>query len=536
MSQRHAELILSESELEDDATSPPEHERTGTLPANPYDSPSLYQTYPASTSTDLEPQSIIESTSIEPFSPIPRLGAYAWIPSDDGHLEKETPGLVPSVSAPNGQQPLYRDVSMWPLTNANEANLIRHYIENVSRIFDLCDRERHFSQVVPWRAATCPPLMDAVLALSARWLSRTTDFDEYVADRYQQRCLNSMVPMLGDPDALLNEDLFAAIVILRTLEEIEAAIFAQLKYDLALSLIVFTSKTASNFTDAVPLSGADSGTHLFGNHLFVSASATGQSPSSGSQAASELSGLTGLRRAAFLVAFRQEVFTAFVSQRPVTPVFCPQDIDRSVDVPADDCTWCHRILLHLADALAFCFPDSSITTDESVKKYEELVAYGDHWYLKKPQSFNPIYFKASSSNKPDETIKEQALSPDVWLLSDTVATGLLNYHLSRILLLAFDPRTPRLGPSRIQFLKRQNQEIKQEVKTVVGVANGNAQCGPNVVLGCAGVALAGDRFETRWEQEELIRFLKKAEALYAWSTSAAQQHLMEAWSWMETDV
>lgn len=110
---------------------------------------------------------------------------------------------------------------MWPLTNASEANLIRHYIENISRIFDLCDRERHFSQVVPWRAATCPPLMDAVLALSARWLSRTTDFDEYVADRYQQRCLNSMVPMLGDPDALLNEDLFAAIVILRTLEEIE---------------------------------------------------------------------------------------------------------------------------------------------------------------------------------------------------------------------------------------------------------------------------------------------------------------------------
>ncbi|KAF7556159.1 hypothetical protein G7Z17_g1635 [Cylindrodendrum hubeiense] len=383
----------SESELEDDTTTSLASERVDILPALPH---------LASVSTNLDYQNVPKSTSIDTFFPIPRLGAFTWIPSDDGHQEQETPGLIPSDITINDQPPLYRDVSMWPLANANEANLVRYYIDHVSRIFDVCDPERHFSLVVPWRAATCPPLMDAVLALSARWLSRSTNFDEYVADRYQQRCLN------------------------------------------------------------IPLSGADSGTHLFGGHLFVSASASDQSPTSASQKPSELSSLSGLRQAAFRVAFRQEVITAFVSQRPVTPAFYLKDVIRSVDVPTDDCTWCHRILLHLADALQFCFPDSSVAADESAKRYEELVAYGDQWYIKTPQSFRPIFFKEANRNSPGDTGDERTLSPDIWLLSDTVATALLNYHLSRILLLAFDPRTPRLGPSRVQFMKRQNQEIKQE--------------------------------------------------------------------------
>ncbi|KAK7408209.1 hypothetical protein QQX98_009618 [Neonectria punicea] len=329
--------------------------------------------------------------------------------------------------------------------------------------------------------------------------------DAYVSDRYHQRCLNSLVPMLGDPDALLDQDLFAAIVILRTLEEIE-----------------------------VPLSGADSGTHLFGSHLFVTAS--GKSPMSGSGQPDASSNLAGLRRAAFLVAFRQEVFTAFVSQRPVTPAFFLYDVDRSIDVPADDYTWTNRILLHVADALAFCFPDSAVAKDESIRKYEELVEYGEQWYANKPQNFNPIFYNKAGCDDSDDVANGRRLSPDIWLLSDTVVTGLLNYHLSRILLLAFDPRAPRLGPSRHYFLKRQTKEIKQEVKTMIGMANGNAQCAPHFLLACTGIALAGDRFEKRWEQDELMQFLNKAEAACAWSTTAAQQHLMEAWAWMGTDV
>lgn len=151
------------------------------------------------------------------------LDSYNWSASDDGQQEKPSPtvGSEISVMGTNEQPTLYQDVSMWPLNDATEARLLRYFIDYVSRRFDLCDPNKHFALVVPCRAAVCPPLMDAAFALSARYLSRTTDFDEYIADRYYQRCLNSLVPMFGDPEALLNRDLFAAIVVLRTLEEIE---------------------------------------------------------------------------------------------------------------------------------------------------------------------------------------------------------------------------------------------------------------------------------------------------------------------------
>ena len=118
-------------------------------------------------------------------------------------------------------QPLYSEMTLWPIEDPNEANLIQYFIKHMSPRFDLCDPQRHFALVVPCRAATCPPLMNAAFALSARYLSQTTNFDELISHRYYQKCLNSLVPMFGDPKALLDENLFAATVILRTLEEIE---------------------------------------------------------------------------------------------------------------------------------------------------------------------------------------------------------------------------------------------------------------------------------------------------------------------------
>lgn len=40
-----------------------------------------------------------------------------------------------------------------------EAKLLKHYVENLSRNFDLTDPLNHFRSVVPQRAATCPTLM-----------------------------------------------------------------------------------------------------------------------------------------------------------------------------------------------------------------------------------------------------------------------------------------------------------------------------------------------------------------------------------------
>lgn len=118
--------------------------------------------------------------------------------------------------------------SAWPLTDPTEVELMRFFVDEVSRRFDICDSKRHFALVAPWRAAFCPPLLAAIFALSARCMSRTKGFDPYVSNRYFQRCLNDLIPLLDTSEALRNQDLFAAIVLLRTLEEIDSKLLRQL--------------------------------------------------------------------------------------------------------------------------------------------------------------------------------------------------------------------------------------------------------------------------------------------------------------------
>jgi len=47
------------------------------------------------------------------------------------------------------------------------------------------------------------------------------------------------------------------------------------------------------------------------------------------------------------------------------------------------------------------------------------------------------------------------------------------------------------------------------------------------------ITCAGDRFETREEQDALMRILEKTEKEHAWPTASARGHLRDAWGWIE---
>jgi hypothetical protein len=116
---------------------------------------------------------------------------------------------------------IYLETPVWPLQDQHEAKLMRHFIENLAASFNLCDPDRHFDLVMPQRPAVCPTLLNAIFVAFARHLSRVSDFDPYVADQYYQECLNHLIPMLSDNAAITDENLLAATVMLRFLEEVE---------------------------------------------------------------------------------------------------------------------------------------------------------------------------------------------------------------------------------------------------------------------------------------------------------------------------
>lgn len=441
-------------------------------------------------------------------------------------------GLNHSASqAMNSDPGLAFELPVFPLQDPTEAKLFRQWIEHGARRFDMCDAHRHFATVLPVRAMTCKPLVNALFALSAKF---SADVDEYIAAEYYQRCLNSLVPMLDQPAALANEDLFAAVVLLRSFEELEGRFVTILD--------IFRLEHLTDFL-IVPLYGAYGETHLLGSHLFIDASRT--DPTANPSLLPDPSSLfnsfafNGLRGAAFLVALRQELFIALVSQRPVLPAFSSLRFNRSLDVdgaPADDCAWANRIMPFAVDVLDFCYGENTTNNAQSVLRFDELAAYAERWFSAKPPTFNPIYIEEPSTTRQDDsqgaTPKNGgSLYPSIWLLNDAAATGLQNYYLIRILLSAFNPHMPRTGPTRTLFLRTENAEMRQHTRMLVGIARGNPMCVPLSVWAAVGIALAGDRFEDRKEQDELIRFLSDTQASSMWDTKSSRVHLAEAWGW-----
>ncbi|TKA76956.1 hypothetical protein B0A49_01731 [Cryomyces minteri] len=285
-----------------------------------------------------------------------------------------------------------------------------------------------------------------------------------------------LIPMLDDTAAILDENLLASTVILRFLEEIE-----------------------------VPISGADTQSHLLGTHVFISA-----------QERSTVGG--GLRQAAFWVGLRQEIYVAFVNQRSILPALEHCNIDRSFE-PADDCTWSNRMIVHCADVIRYCFGDGEQTTSH----YTKLLDYCMEWHAFKPPSFSPIFFRDWDTTN---------VFPEIWLLGDAVVTGLQHYHLAKILLTAHNPKTPRLGPGRMAALRIMDEEIKDDVRSLCGMAQSNNKTPPNYVTACMAIAMAGDKFTMRNEQEALLAILEQTESFNGWPTRTAQKHLKEAWGYV----
>lgn len=249
-----------------------------------------------------------------------------------------------------------------------------------------------------------------------------------------------------------------------------------------------------------PVPTPEGRTHLFGSHLFIDAGMT--------------EGPSGLHRASALVAFRQEIYTAFMTQRPVKLAFCPSGISRSLDDQADECTWTNRILIALAEGLNLCYGP-----DDDHGGYRDLCAYADAWFHKKPPSFEPICVTPAND-----------LYSSTWVISDTVASGLANYHLLRLLLISFDPSVARVGPDRSRDVKRQDEDIRREVWEVVGLARGNEKCAPLSAWAGLAIYMAGDRFCDQAEQRVLMDFLTEAEKVHAWNTTATQRYLARVWA------
>ena len=76
-----------------------------------------------------------------------------------------------------------------------------------------------------------------------------------------------------------------------------------------------------------------------------------------------------------------------------------------------------------------------------------------------------------------------------------------------------------------------DQELKSIVKRLCGIALSNQHSPPSLITASVAIAMCGDRFTERVEQEALLEILVKLEEDHAWPTFTTQDNLKDAWGW-----
>ncbi|EXJ89605.1 hypothetical protein A1O3_02672 [Capronia epimyces CBS 606.96] len=486
--------------------------------------------------------------------------------------------------------------STQPIHTALEVLLLRYFVDVLARWFDLCDPEKHFELIVPQRARSCPSLRNAVLAASARHLTRTqqnaeggldnvyyyqgrlvTDLNEETALRYHTECIQDLLHRSLDPQQTRDENLLAAAIILRFYEEIDAPLRDDDRdSELFLRVInVFIDAQipsvplvphSSPIINGLKVGSADAARYA---PMPSSPGEAVHSPTTSETTSYSLGMLggsveapparwrtDGLCQAGFWVAFRQEIYSAFLKQRPLNHDLARCEAFRSF-TPAEDAVWADRLIIFCADVLEYCYGNSSNsnpntttnTTTGSVPAgtatrprhnsassssmpLSTSVSAKEHWLTLKqqetmwaqvlPSSFEPIYFR-----DPDRTRGE--VFPMICYLSDCHVAGVQHVELAKILLAVYDPSRARLGPGHVANMRALSRELRHIVLRLCGIAMSNRNSPPALLTAFLAIVVCGDYFEDPLEQHALLGLMDELEGVYAWPVGNTRTLLREAW-------
>ncbi|KAL3463882.1 hypothetical protein BJX64DRAFT_298644 [Aspergillus heterothallicus] len=443
--------------------------------------------------------------------------------SERGTQSAESGEVDPGITARSRYPPgplyglpdTYNDSSYMSL---EEACLTRHFADHLAPLFDTSDRDRHFAVVVPERAVLCPVLRYAVYTAAAGHLTRLAECRNQSLDnlnvdgarllgltpeaaiRYHEICISHLIEISRDPKEEYNEDVLTAATILRFYEQIDAPTIGHSEtYLKAIQFIVNTQKDESFYAyHKIHGPSRDRSLHLT------------PSPS--------------LRHSACLAALRQEIWSAFLHQRPFRlPV--SRYNNYSLCDPNNDFIRTNRIFVWVADLLTFCFGDDQFATlQDKIRRWEMLKQVEQRWQEQKPELLKPLYFE-----ERDPAVGR--FFPVVWYTNACQVAGAQHVELGRILLAVSDPtRTSRLSIGTMSRKQALGSELRDSTRRLCGLAVSNQKCPSAMITAMVGIAVCGEYFTNPPEQEALLHLLRCLEYDYAWPTQGTIDALKDAWT------
>ncbi|EXJ92209.1 hypothetical protein A1O3_00759 [Capronia epimyces CBS 606.96] len=345
--------------------------------------------------------------------------------------------------------------------------------------FDSCDKQRHFGREIPRRAAQYPVIKNAIFAVSSRHLSLLAGSEDSESPHYVSECLRILITALEDPLSHFDENLLAAVILLRTHEE---------------------------------LSDNDERCHLFGTTRLLNSIASFAADG-------------GLRESASWVSLRQHIYICLTSQHPLT-INLTNYRHSNVFQNSDDESWANRIIFIFAIILTQVIrPEGE--QQLSIDTWHELDADVKAWNLCKPWHFAPLFME--SPGIPVSSSPRRSVWPEVFVCDPAQVVGLQHYYLAKIVLAIYDPRLSRLSFDALRLRRASEATVRENLRLAIGLAVSNdhvttAMLQASHILSACGMYLTDPR-----EQEAALDFLTRLKTQMGWQTAHILRDLQEQW-------
>ncbi|EXK86048.1 hypothetical protein FOQG_10097 [Fusarium oxysporum f. sp. raphani 54005] len=372
------------------------------------------------------------------------------------------------------EPPHQRDL---PLEGVQEACLLRYFIEELSHWFDLVDPQRRYQLIVPERARRYPPLLNAILAMSARHLCRVEKYktsrgivyrgqplpnlSSHSAVEYMLKCIPVLKDFHTTQDGETRELIVTTAVILRHFEELD-------------------DEDEDPALDTRP----DEGVNFLAILNAVLRSLTSD----------DLINRRELLIASYWVALRQEVYYALRKGYPA----------QMVEPPAEwsDISPANRIVFHTSQVTKWLFDDKSESGWHKLKEQEE---YLDQYVTGR---FEPILYRP-----PDRVLGE--VFPTMWYASPIALTGMQHMMIAKMILTAESPLLSQAEDVRAAYRKAEG-EVRNLVLQVCGTAVQHPDTQPGLVNAILAIQMYGSYFTDPWEQEALKKTVQMFKDCQAW--------------------
>ena len=361
----------------------------------------------------------------------------------------------------------------WPFQTSRQGNLFFHYIKNISPWIDVLDSRCWFAQEIPRRAAHHPVICNAIFALASRHMSLLSGSEDHESPHYVHECLNMVINILEDPLGHSDENLLAAVILLRSHEE---------------------------------MAELDERCHYLGTARILNSIA--------SYAADG-----GFKECASWICLRQDIYISLTAQQPLS-----LNLDNyrhsSVFTGQSDEAWANRIIFIFATILNYVLGAPEGHHDPSL--WSELEAEAEAWKLTKPW-----YFAAFWTKRSPDTNRSW---PELQTAHPAHAVGLQYYCLCKIVLAIYDPRLLKLGFASHKLRKASEAIVVENLRMAIGLAVSNPDVTNAMFQGSHILSVCGSYLHDPKDQEATVEFLKGMQKSMGWRTTQIIQDLHEQWN------